>query len=331
MAVDLGVFEDRRYTYDKGMIYQVVPDVRDGVRAGLGRKLQIADYSQIEVRLMAFMAQETSFIEALNAKRDIHGHMASIVFGESYEILDNVLGLSSDTKDKKHPRYNELLAMRSNVKTVTFGVPYGAGPRRVAEMIQKKDAAGNPIETMEDAIDRAKELIDTYFARAPRLKAWLGEQKRLAQKEGYTSSIQGRKRFYELPNKNNPDYEKIMSQIGRYAGNHPIQSSSADMLKDAMHRLYLLHRGWDGASAQPWTAPKVLDSNLMLVCHDEIVTDCGVGHLDRGGFLLEKAMSDAYNAVTMSPLMPNGQRKTFYLKDIYARVAVLTADYWAKD
>jgi len=326
-AADLGVFDNKRYVLDKGVIYQVIPDVRDGVRAGLGRKLQIADYSQIEVRLMAFMSQETSFIDALNARRDIHAHMASIVFNESYDLLEAVVV----KKDKKHPRYNELSAKRSNVKTVTFGVPYGAGPRRVAEMIQNKDADGNPIETMEDALDRAKELIDNYFARAPRLKAWLQEQKRMAQKEGYTCSIQGRKRFYELPNKNNPDYEKIMSQIGRYAGNHPIQSSSADMLKDAMHRLYLLHRGWDGASAQPWTEPKQLDSNLMLVCHDEMVTDCGIRHLDRGGALLEKAMSDAYNSVTMPRLMPNGETKLFYLKDIFNRVEVLCADYWAKD
>jgi DNA polymerase-1 len=275
---------------------------------------------------MAFMSQEDAIISALNAKKDIHCHMTSLVEGIDYDLLDAVVV----QKDKKHPRYNELSKKRSAVKTVTFGVPYGAGPKRVGEMIQEKDQDGNPIETMDHAIDRAKELIENYFSAAPKLLEWLQEQKRLAQTSGYTKSIQGRMRFYELPDKRDPNYEMIMSQIGRYAGNHPIQSSSADMLKDAMKRQYLTHRGWDGAAAEPWTGPKVLDSNLLLVCHDEIVTDAAERDVDQQQELLVRAMTGAYRAVSM-PKVVNGVSKTIYLKDIYMEMDPIVADYWAKD
>jgi DNA polymerase-1 len=326
MAELLGLVDGRKYVWDKGQIKLVVPDVREAFRAGKGRKFDIADYSQIEVRLMAFMSQESSIIDALNAKKDIHCHMTSLVYSIDYALLDAVVV----QKDKKHPRYNELSSKRSGVKTVTFGVPYGAGPKRIAEMIQQKDDNGCVIETMEHAVDRAKELIDNYFGAAPRLKEWLQEMKRMAQTKGYTCSIEGRRRWYELPSKDDPDYEKIMSQIGRYAGNHPIQSSSADMLKEALRRLYLLNRGWDGGAAEPWTAPKVVDANILLVAHDEIVTDAADKDVDRQKDMLVKAMSDAYNAVSMTKWI-NGVPKTIYLRDIYNNVDCIVADYWAKD
>ena len=335
-AIELGVMDRQfpgvpipvpcRYFWEKGKVYWRVPDVREGVRAGIGRKYVIADYSQIEVRLMAFMSQETSLIDALNAKKDIHCHMTSLVYGIDYDLLDAVVV----QKDKKHPRYNELSKKRSAVKTVTFGVPYGAGPPRVGEMIQEKDDDGNPVETIKHATERAKELIENYFAAAPRLRAWLQEMKRMAQLQGFTKSISGRTRFYVKPEENDPDYEKVMAQIGRFAGNHPIQSSSADMLKDGIKRLYLYQRGWDGAAAKPWCAPKVLDTRLLLVCHDEMVTDAADRDVERQAELLVRSMTEAYNAVTMIKLI-NGVKKTLYLKDIFNVVEAIIADFWAKD
>jgi DNA polymerase-1 len=252
--------------------------------------------------------------------------MTSLVYGIDYNLLDAVVV----KKDKKHPQYNDLSAKRSGVKTVTFGVPYGAGPKRIAEMIQEKDKNGCVIETMDHAVGRAKELIDNYFGAAPMLKAWLQEMKYQAQTKGYTCSIEGRRRWYDLPNKDNPDYEKIMSQIGRYAGNHPIQSSSADMLKEALRRLYLLNRGWDGGAAEPWTGRKVVDANVLLVAHDEIVTDAALKDAERQKAMLVQAMSDAYNAVSMEKQI-NGVMQRIYLKNIYNSVDAIQADYWAKD
>ena len=326
MAELLGILDDRKYVWEKGEPRLVVPDVRESFRAGEGCVLEIADYSQIEVRLMAFMSQERSIIDALNAKKDIHCHMTSLVYGIAYTLLDEVVV----QKNKKHPRYNELSMKRSGVKTVTFGVPYGAGPKRIGEMIQEKDDSGCVIETMEHAIERAKELIENYFGAAPMLKAWLQEMKFMAQTKGYTCSIEGRRRWYDLPSKDNPDYEQIMSQIGRFAGNHPIQSSSADMLKQALRNLYLLNRGWDGGAAEPWTGKKVVDANVLLVAHDEIVTETAKKDAERQKAMLVKAMSDAYNSVQMVKII-NGVSKTIYLKDIYNKVDAITAPYWAKD
>ena len=126
-----------------------------------------------------------------------------------------------------------------------------------------------------------------------------------------------------------------MAQIGRYAGNHPIQASSADMLKESIEKLYLYQRGWDGTAAKPFTAPKVLDSNLLIVCHDEMVTDAVYADVERQSEMLSRAMTEAYNSISMVKTV-NGVRKTFHLKDIkidpkHDFVETIVADYWAKD
>jgi hypothetical protein len=97
-----------------------------------------------------------------------------------------------------------------------------------------------------------------------------------------------------------------------------------------MKRQYLLHRGWDGAAAEPWTGRKVLDSNLLLVCHDEIVTDAAERDIDQQQELLVKSMTDAYRAVSM-PKVINGVSRIVYLKDIYMEMDPIVASYWAKD
>lgn len=320
MISELGLFNGKRLVWDdkSQSIVWSVPAEREAVRAGAGRKLVISDFSQIEVRLIAFLAQETSLINALNSKRDIHCHMASLVYGHPYELVLEAYS------EKAHKLHDELSAARAGVKTVTFGIPYGAGAKKVAEMIQGRDKAGNIIESFESAMARAKELIDGYFKVAPNVKVWLEEQKLMAHTKGYTTTVNGRKRFYNIPDKNNPDYEKIMSQIGRWSGNQPVQGTSADVLKDAMRRLYKLHRG------DQWIAEKIADVNLLLVCHDEIVTDSADKDLELAKEMLTIAMRESYNAVEMTKLLPNGTKKTFYLKDIYNKVDVIVDDFWAK-
>jgi DNA polymerase I-like protein with 3'-5' exonuclease and polymerase domains len=76
---------------------------------------------------------------------------------------------------------------------------------------------------------------------------------------------------------------------------------------------------------------KVLDANILLVAHDEIVTDAADKDVERGEEMLVRSMSDAYNAVSMTKVLANGTTKTFYLKDIYNKVDAIVSDFWSKD
>lgn len=321
----------KRYAWDEkaGRACWYPPDVREAVLAGENRKLVIADYSQIEVRLIAFLSQEPALMKALNDKLDVHCFMASECFAEPYELLYEVL---VKLKDKKHPRYNELSMMRSGVKTVTFGVPYGAGPKRIAGMIRM------PGESMDSAISRATELIASYFARFVEIEFWLQEQRAQAQINGFTTTVLGRMREYELPDRSNPEYQKIMSQIGRWAGNHPVQGSSADILKDAVRRLYRLHRGGKtlcdmayNDQMKIWMPKKDIDANILLVCHDEIVTDAHKKDVEKAEEMLIHAMTESYCSISMQKVFRDGTERQVFLKDIYNKVDAIVADYWSKD
>lgn len=322
----LGRFEGKRIVEKDGKLYWYPPDVRECVIAGPGRKLVISDFAQIEVRVIAFFSQEPAMLKALNEKKDIHCFMASQVYGEPYDLLFQVAGETADKpKDKKHPRYNELSMMRADVKNITFMIPYGAKEQGIALKIRKKDGNGQFIETEEAAIARATILRRDYFAQFSELEYWLEEQKIMAQTQGYTSTVIGRRRYYTIPHQLHPDYNKLMGQIARWAGNQPVQGASADILKDAVGRLYRAHRGDDLAG------PKILDANILLVCHDEIVTDAAEKDLDRAEEMLVTSMSSAYQDVWMNKRFRNGEVKPVYLKDIYNQVSAIVADYWAKD
>jgi len=323
----LGTIGWREYFLDDdGSILRRIPSVRECVRAGPGRKFAIADYSQIEVRLIAFMAWEPALIEPINAGRDIHSWMASQAYEISYDLIADVVG----NKKKSHPEYHDLSAKRSAVKTVTFGLPYGAGPSAIARMIIQRDENGRPVETMESALARAKDLIERYFGTAPRLKKWLEKQGMMALQPRWdglcaTETIYGRKRFYPEILKGDPDYNARVSQIRRFAGNHPIQGTSADILKDACRRLYAKYRGGDPAN------DLVVDARISIVCHDEIVVNSDEGCVDEAKRLLEEAMTEAYEAVWYDDVDENGNRVRRELKQIQNKVDAIIADYWAKD
>lgn len=315
----LGTLDGREYYLDPATqrVFRRVPTVRECVRPGPGRKFVIADYSQIEVRLIAFLSQEPALIDPINQGRDIHSHMAALVNGVDYDLLADVVG----NKRKEHPRYAELSEMRSSVKTVTFGLPYGAGPPTIAYMIRRRDSSGRFVESEKEALARAEKLIENYFGKAPFLQRWLEDQKEFAVSNGYTRTVYGRRRWYLVPGRKDPDYWKKISQIGRFSGNHPIQGTSADMLKDACRRLYLKIRGGS------WAGKRVVDARLALVCHDEIVCDCAEDDVAVFRKLMEDAMTEAYSSIRMEDV----SGRIYRLADIRNTVDTIVADYWSKD
>ena len=132
----------------------------------------------------------------------------------------------------------ELTAARSGIKSVTFGIPYGAGPETIGMMIRRRDPiTGKYAETLEEATARAEKLMEAYFQKAYVLKQFLDEAKRDGIRFGLARSPKGRIRWMTLPDRSDPDYKKRIGKIGRWSSNHMMQCVSGET------RLFLEGRG----------------------------------------------------------------------------------------
>ena len=161
-----------------------------------------ADYSQIELRIMAHLSEDPNMIEAFNSGADIHAATAAKIYNVPLEMV---------TSD-----------MRRKAKTANFGIIYGISVFGLSERL---------------TIPRgeAKELIDGYFQTYPRIKAYMDECIQLAKEKGYVETIFKRKRF--LPDINSGN-AVVRGYAERNAINAPIQGSAADIIKVAMVRIF---------------------------------------------------------------------------------------------
>lgn len=295
----LGEFDGREWYWnadDKVVLWRV-PDIRECIAAPDGYMVLSADYSQIEVKLMAHLSKDPVLIAAINSRKDIHCYTAAEVFGKKLNFTyEDIWEATQGPNAKKHPRHKELKALRSNIKVVTFGVPYGAGAKRVAAMTGMTD-------------EQAQEFIDAYFQKFSVLKAWLEQQGNLAISFGYTVTPDGRRRFYVMPPDNDPDKDGLLAQIRRWAGNHPLQAANADILKKAIRKIYEKIRG-----GIP-TGPKLYDARLSLVVHDEIVMICRKDQVKEVEQIMIDSMTEAYDSV---------------LPEIYNKIDVVVDEIWEK-
>ena len=161
-----------------------------------------ADYSQIELRIMAHLSEDKNMIDAFLSNHDIHAATAAKIY--KIDLQD----VGSD--------------MRRKAKTANFGIIYGISVFGLAERMN--------VERKE-----AKELIDGYFETYPGVKAYMDKSIRVAQEKGYVETIFHRKRF--LPDINSRN-AVVRGYAERNAINAPIQGSAADIIKVAMARIY---------------------------------------------------------------------------------------------
>ncbi len=164
--------------------------------------LLAADYSQIELRLIAEMSKDEAMIEAFQAGHDIHQATAAKVYGKTLEEV---------TPDE-----------RRNAKTVNFSIIYGAGATNLSQQLDIKRK-------------EATELIANYFTQYNGLKIYMDEIVQFAQENGYVKTMLGRKRKLRDINSRNG---LIRSNAERIAINTPIQGSAADMIKIAMINIH---------------------------------------------------------------------------------------------
>ncbi len=157
-----------------------------------------ADYSQIELRIIAELSKDTGMIEAFQSGQDIHKATAAKVYNVSLEEV---------TSD-----------MRRNAKMVNFGIIYGMSAFGLSERlnIPRKEAAT---------------IIENYFAKYPRIKIYMDENIEIAKTKGYVETIMGRRRYLRDINSSN---HTVRGYAERNAINAPIQGSAADMIKIAM-------------------------------------------------------------------------------------------------
>lgn len=167
-----------------------------------GNVLIDADYSQIELRLLAHYTQSPPLVRAYNSGEDIHAATASLVFG---------VPLGEVTPE-----------LRRRAKAVNFGIIYGISAYGLAKDLNISAA-------------EASGYIDEYFAKYPEVREFMNENVRCAKENGYVMTIFGRKRY--IPELKSSNYN--MRQFGeRAAMNMPLQGSSADIIKIAMIRVY---------------------------------------------------------------------------------------------
>ncbi|MCL8007906.1 DNA polymerase I [Gelidibacter japonicus] len=164
--------------------------------------LMAADYSQIELRIIAALSQEDNMINAFKKGEDIHASTASKVFGVPLEEV---------TREQ-----------RSNAKTVNFGIIYGVS------------AFGLSNQT-DLSRSEAKDLIDTYYATYPKLRNYISDQIEIARENGYVQTVLGRRRYLKDINSRNA---VVRGAAERNAVNAPIQGSAADIIKVAMINIH---------------------------------------------------------------------------------------------
>ena len=164
--------------------------------------LLAADYSQIELRIIAALSEETTMIEAFKNGEDIHASTASKVFNVPIEEV---------TREQ-----------RSNAKTVNFGIIYGVS------------AFGLSNQT-DLSRSEAKELIDTYYKTYPKLRSYMSDQVNFARDNGYVQTVLGRRRYLKDINGSNAI---VRGAAERNAVNAPIQGSAADIIKIAMINIH---------------------------------------------------------------------------------------------
>ena len=164
--------------------------------------LLAADYSQIELRVIAALSKEETMINAFKNGEDIHASTASKVFN---------VPLNEVTREQ-----------RGNAKTVNFGIIYGVS------------AFGLSNQTDLNRTE-AKELIDTYYETYPKLKAYISKQVDSARDNGYVETVLGRRRYLKDINSRNA---VVRGAAERNAVNAPIQGSAADIIKIAMIHIH---------------------------------------------------------------------------------------------
>ncbi|WP_262364405.1 DNA polymerase I [Arthrobacter echini] len=207
--------------------------------------LMTADYSQIEMRIMAHLSGDDGLIAAFQEGEDLHRFVGSHIFGVAPEDVSN--------------------AMRSKVKAMSYGLVYGLSSFGLSKQLNI-------------SVDESRTLMRDYFERFGAVRDYLRGIVEQARKDGFTSTIEGRRRY--LPDLSS-DNRQLREMAERAALNAPIQGSAADIIKKAM-------LGVDDA-----LRTRGLTSRMLLQVHDELVLEIAAGEAEEVEALVRDQMGSA--------------------------------------
>jgi DNA polymerase-1 len=173
--------------------------VRNGFVASPGQQLLAVDYSQVELRIVAHMAQDKAMIAAFKAGQDIHATTAAAIYG---------IDISEVTKEQ-----------RRHAKAINFGLIYGM-------------TAFGLTRTTDLTLAESEDFVTEYFKQFPGVKRYLDGIRKQAAEQGYVETLLGRRRYF--PGLVNPSNQQVRMREEREAINAPIQGTAADIMKIAM-------------------------------------------------------------------------------------------------
>ncbi|REL37655.1 DNA polymerase I [Rhodohalobacter sp. SW132] len=196
-----------------------------------GFKMLAADYSQVELRVIASISQDENMMQAFKNGEDIHARTAKEIFG-------------LDSLDDVDPN------QRRKAKEVNFGIPYGVSAYGLASRLGISNSEG-------------KEMIDQYFERFPGIQNYIDETVKQAKEDGYVTTLMGRRRY--IPDINSRNWN-VRGFAERTAINMPIQGTAADIIKLAMIKIqdYLQENAFTSKMLL-----QVHDELIFEIAHDE--------------------------------------------------------------
>jgi DNA polymerase-1 len=222
---------------------EVGRQIRKAFVASEGHVLLAADYSQIELRILAHISGDETLRAAFENDEDVHKRTASEVYSVALEDVTP--------------------EMRAVAKTANFAIIYGVSAFGLSQQTRL-------------SVAEAREFIDTYFARYPRVKEYMDGSIRKAREEGFVSTLLGRRRF--LPEIHS-DHRQRREFAERIAINTPIQGTAADLIKVAMIQIHAAMKG--------------MKSRMILQVHDELVFDAYQPELERLSEVVCRNMEEA--------------------------------------
>jgi DNA polymerase-1 len=277
------ILDTGRVSSSKPNMQQIPADnvYRNCFTAPDGWSFVSADYSSQELNVIAFGSKDPVWLKALEQEQDLHSTCAELVYGDEWINCaeDNCIYMTKKQKCNC-PSHKKL---RTNVKTINFGLAYGMGPNKLSD-------------TLNISLDAAKELIEKYFEAFPAIKGFLDKLGNFGKRYGYIKTFPpyNRKRWFSNWYPKIWDNKSSMMELGsieRASKNTPIQGASADMTKKAL----VLMREYIQTVGVP--------VKLVMTVHDQIDTICHNDYVKTWTYVMKKIMEDAALEIVTNGLL----------------------------